>query len=229
LLPATVCTSLPARIRICEVCWSKWVMGGCHECSGLEPRRHRLWPDIRHRRQRHHGGSNGSINYGRISGHHRGPRKRLDHFEGRRWRPSPAVGVVRSRHVHDRRAVGRGAELVEVANEVLRYAARSPAGRARWRGPIDSWIVSHRLVGSITSPSRRPRPSVLRSSRQSSGMAASSWPSPTRRARYSQPRPTGGARVRMVSKPPPPRRGRGLRLGWRRTGAGGHRADRSAK
>ena len=71
--------------------------------------------------------------------------------------------------------------------------------------PIDSWIVSHRLVGSIT---RSVGPAVtlgaLAFSASSDGSCASSsdqfhTSSP---ATASQPRPIGGASVRIVSKVP---------------------------
>jgi hypothetical protein len=73
-------------------------------------------------------------------------------------------------------------------------------------------MVSHRLVGSITR-SWAPATTLgaLVFSASSSGTSASSasqsqstGPGPLLR-RYSQPRPTGGASVRMVSKPPPAR------------------------
>lgn len=69
---------------------------------------------------------------------------------------------------------------------------------------MDSWIVSHRLDGSTT---RSYRPASTLGARifsaSSSGIRASSssqsQPVPVR---YSQPRPTGGAMVRMESNSP---------------------------
>ena len=75
---------------------------------------------------------------------------------------------------------------------------------------MDSWIVSHRLDGSIDQVvaaglDRRRRRAARRSSSGSSASSPSqSQPAAAvgRAARYSQPRPTGGASVRIVSKPP---------------------------
>src|SRR6266540_5169538 len=92
----------------------------------------------------------------------------------------------------------RAPSLSKVANEVPAYAASYPSARSSSVAcPIDSWMVSHRLVGSIT---RSYRPlctegafifSASHSGTRDSSVSQSQVPP----VRYSQPRPTGGAQV----------------------------------
>ncbi len=70
---------------------------------------------------------------------------------------------------------------------------------------MDSWIVSHRLEGSITrsyAPASTLGARIFSASSEGISDSSASQSQPPAPVRYSQPRPTGGARVRMESKSP---------------------------
>ena len=112
-------------------------------------------------------------------------------------------------HVHDGGAVGERAQLVEGGE-------RGPGvGRLVADGPVELGGVPDRLVdrepqvgrvddevvGAGLAPRARASFSASSSGSRASSASQSQFPADAGPVRYSQPRPTGGASVRIVSKP----------------------------